>query len=96
MKKFLFLYCGAWKKEQEIMDAWTNWFASIGDSIVDGGNPLGPGRELTHNGTNDLPHDKEAVTGYSIISAKSIEEAEKIAKDCPIMTSVRVYEAISM
>jgi hypothetical protein len=31
-----------------------------------------------------------------IINADSIEEAEKIAKACPIITSIRVYEAGAM
>ena len=96
MKKFLFLSYGYETPTQEIMDAWSNWFASIGDKIVDGGSPLGPGREITHTGTNDLPHDKEAISGYFIFNAENIEEAENIAKGCPIITSVRVYEAMSM
>jgi hypothetical protein len=33
---------------------------------------------------------------YLIINADSIDEAEKIAQSCPIITSVRVYEAMSM
>jgi hypothetical protein len=98
MKKFIFLYVGAWPETptQEIKDAWSNWFASIGDKLIDGGSPFGPGREITHTGTKELPHDKGAVTGYSIINADNIDDAEKIAKDCPIITSVRVYEAMSM
>ena len=78
------------------MDAWMKWFASIKDKIADNGNPFGPGREVTSTGTKDLPHDKNAVTGYTIINAKDMAEAEKIAKGCPIITSVRVYEAMSM
>ena len=96
MKKFVFLHYGYETPTQEIMDAWGKWFASIGDKIVDSGNPFGPGREITHTGTKELPHDKEAITGYLIINADNIDEAEEIAKDCPIITSVRVYEAMSM
>ena len=96
MKKFLFLYCGHEAITQEIMDAWSNWFESIGDSIVDSGSPLGPGRERTHNGINDLPQDKESIGGYSIINAKDMDEAESIAKTNPMITSIRVYEADSM
>ena len=44
----------------------------------------------------ELPHDKGAVTGYLIINADNIDEAEKIAKGCPIITSMRVYEAMAM
>ena len=96
MKKFVFLYYGFEPPTQEIKDAWSNWFASVGDKIVDSGNPFGSGREITDNGTKELSLDNEAITGYSIINAESIDKAEEIAKGCPIVASVRVYEAVSM
>jgi hypothetical protein len=96
MKKFMFLYVGMWTPTQEMKDAWSQWFAANGDKMVDSGSPFGAGLEITHHGTNELTQDTNAVTGYSIINANSLDEAEKIAKDCPIMTSVRVYEAMSM
>lgn len=96
MKKFVFLYYGFETPTQEVKDAWNQWFASIGDKLVDGGNPFGPGREITPNGTKELPLNDEAVTGYSIINAASMDEAEKIAKGCPTITGVRVYEAVPM
>ena len=64
--------------------------------MVDSGSPFGLGREITHTGTKELSLDKGAITGYCIINADNIDEAEKIAKDCPIITSVRVYETMSM
>jgi len=96
MKKFVFLYFGFEPPTQAIQEAWSNWFASVGDKIVDSGNPFGSGREITHKGTKELSLDNGAITGYSIINAESIDEAEEIAKGCPIITSVRVYEAMSM
>ena len=96
MKKFVFLFYGFQPPTQEIKDAWSHWFASIGDKIIDGGNPFGAGREITPTGTIELTLDTGAVTGYTIINADSLDEAEQIAKECPIITSVRVYEAVSM
>jgi len=96
MKKFVFLTYGYETPTQEIMEAWGKWFASIGDKLVDGGSPLGPGREITHTGTKELPHDLGAITGYTMINADNMDEAVKIAKTCPIITSIRVYEAMSM
>ena len=96
MKKFVFFCYGFVTPTQEIMDAWSNWFASIGGKMVDPGSPLGPGREISHFGTKELPLGMEALTGYTVINADSMDEAEKIAKSCPIITSVRVYEAMSM
>ncbi|OLD52434.1 MAG: hypothetical protein AUI83_09640 [Armatimonadetes bacterium 13_1_40CM_3_65_7] len=72
------------------------WFGSIKDHIVDGGSPFGPGMEVTSAGVKQLPHDRGAIAGYTIINAKNMEEAVKIAKSCPIITSMRVYEAMTM
>jgi len=78
------------------VDAWMKWFGSIKDHIVDGGSPFGPGMEVTSAGVKQLPHDRGAIAGYTIINAKNMEEAVKIAKSCPIITSMRVYEAMTM
>lgn len=96
MKKFVFFYYGHMQPTEENKQAWRKWFASIGDRIVDGGNPFGPGREIKSTGTKELPVGMESLTGYSIINAESMDEAEKIAKACPSITGVRVYEAMSM
>ncbi len=96
MKKFVFLAVGYETPTEEIKGAWMKWFGSIKDHIVDSGNPFGPGMEITSVGVKQLPHDKGAITGYTIINAESMDEAVKIAKGCPIITSMRVYEAMSM
>ncbi len=33
-----------------------------------------------------------SITGYSIINADSLDDAEKIAQDDPFIASIRVYE----
>ena len=96
MKKFVIFHYGFENPTQEIMDAWGNWFASIGDKIVDPGSPLGPGREISRSGIKELPMGLESLTGYTVINAANMDEAEKIAQGCPMITSVRVYEAMSM
>ena len=96
MKKFVIFHYGFEMPTQEIQDAWGKWFASIGDKMVDSGSPFGAGREITHSGTKELPLGKESLTGYCIINADNIDDAEKIAKGCPIITSIRVYPAMSM
>ena len=96
MKKFVIFHYGFETPTPEIMDAWNKWFASIGDKIVDPGSPLGPGREISRSGTKDLPLGMESLTGYTVFNADSIEEAEIIAKSCPMISSVRIYEAMSM
>lgn len=96
MKKFVIFHYGFEMPTPEIMEAWGKWFESIGDKIVDPGSPLGSGREISRSGTKDLPMGMDSLTGYTVINAESLDEAEKIAKGCPMIASVRVYEAMSM
>ena len=96
MKKFMLLHFGYDEPTPEVMDAWKGWFASIADKIADMGSPLGPGRVISAGGTTELPMDADAITGYTIINAQDIDEAERIAQGCPLITSVRVYEMRSM
>jgi len=96
MKKFVIFHYGFENPTPEIMEAWSKWFASLGDKMVDPGSPLGPGREISPSGTKELPMGLDSLTGYTVITADSMDEAEKIAKACPMITSVRVHEAMSM
>jgi hypothetical protein len=95
MKKFMFLSVGFEMPTPEIMEAWGKWFESIGDKM-ESGSPLGAGREITRAGTKELSMGLDSITGYTIINAESLDEAEKIAKACPIVTSMKVYELMSM
>ena len=96
MKKFVFLYTGYAEPNPDAMDAWMTWFGSIGEQLVDSGNPLGPGREVTGNGTKELTAEASPITGYSIVRADSIDDAEKLLVGCPMIDGVRIYEAMSM
>ena len=96
MKKFILLYVGMWEHTPEVMGGWTKWLQVLGDRVVDSGNPFGPGKEMTKSGTKELPQDENAIVGYTIIKAESLEEVENLAKECPIITSVKIYEAMPM
>jgi hypothetical protein len=97
MKKFILLYVGAVQPTQDVMVGWTNWFKTLGDRVVDSGNPFGPGREVSKSGTKELSFDAQAIAGYTIINAESIEEVEElVSKHCPMVTSVKLYEALPM
>ena len=79
----------------EIMKAWGDWFESIAGRTVDQGG-FGAAREISRHGTKDLAMGLDAITGYTIIEAESLEEAERFAKSNPYLTSIRVYEIRSM
>ena len=92
MKRFMFLSFGFEKPTPEAMGAWQAWFVSISDRIVDQGGLWGGGRELTADGVKDLPLGPDSITGYMVFNAESLDEAEELARACPIVASNRVYE----
>jgi hypothetical protein len=94
MKKFILLTIGFTQPTPEVMGPWMDWFKSIGDRIVEQVG-LGNGRDVSKNGNvTNLSMNLEAITGYIVINAKDIEEATEIAKQCPAVTSTKVYEVM--
>ncbi len=91
MKRFMLLHFGFEKPTPEIMAGWNRWFESLADRTVEHGGFRG-GREISRGGTRDLPMGADSITGYSIINAESLDEAEKIARENPFIASIRVYE----
>lgn len=83
---------------ERIMAAWGAWFAEMGDAVVDGGNPLGDAVTIASDGGTSSGRSVD-VTGYSIISADSLDAAVALGKGCPVLEgggSVQVSEAIEM
>ena len=76
MKRFMLLHFGFETPTPEIMAAWNKWFESVADQTVEQGG-LRDGREISHSGTKDLPMGMESITGYSIIKAESLDDAEE-------------------
>jgi hypothetical protein len=104
MAKFVFAYHGGGAPESEaegaaVMQAWMDWFASLGSAVVDGGNPTGASATVGSDGSTTPGGGANPVTGYSIISADSLDAALVIAKGCPQLASggtIEVAEAIDM
>ena len=95
MKKFMYLHFGFEQPTPEIMEAWKAWFTSIADKQVEQGGFAG-GREISKDGTRDLPWGADSITGYNIIEAESLDEAEELAKSNPFIASIRIYEMRQM
>lgn len=91
MNDYMILHYGFEKPSQEEMNRWKQWFESIADKQVGRGG-LREGREITGSGTKEIPFGGDSIMGYTIIKAENLDEAEKIAGDCPIVSSTRVYE----
>jgi hypothetical protein len=95
MKRFAFLHYGFEKPTPAIMAAWGKWFGSIKDNIIDMRGHFSGGREIAKDGTKDLPLGPESITGFTIVSAESLDDAEKMAQSNPYISSIRVYEVMS-
>jgi hypothetical protein len=104
MPKFLFAYHGggmaATPAEQEATyAAWGAWFGSLGDAIVDGGNPVATAQTVTGDGSARAGGGANPVSGYSLVNATDLDAAVSLAKGCPILSvggSVEVAETIEM
>jgi len=76
---------------QAMMKPWQDWIGNIAaqNKLVSSGNRLTPeGRVVKAGGviTNGpYVEIKEAIGGYIIIRADSLDEAAELSKDCPIL-----------
>jgi len=104
MSNFLFVYHGGSKPEtesdvNEVMQAWTGWFGSMGSDVVDGGNPVGMSSTVISDGSVSGDGGANPTSGYSVIQSDDLDAALEKAKGCPILTSggtVEVAEIIEM
>ena len=104
MAKYLFVYHGGSEpstpaQASEIMQAWEDWFASMGAAAVDPGNPVGLSTTVNSDGSVTANGGSNPASGYSIIEAASSDAAIEQAKSCPILAaggSIELAEIIQM
>ena len=79
------------------MQAWNDWSARAGSSVVDLGTPLGNGRRVTSGGAG--ASDTE-VAGYSILQADDIDGAIALLDGHPHLqmpgSSIEVHETLEI
>lgn len=104
MPDYVFVYHGGKKPEspeegEKTMAEWGAWFGSIGAAIKQPGNPVGMSKTVSSGGVAD-DGGPNPVSGYSVVSADSIDAACDMAKGCPMVAdgsgSVEVAEVIEM
>ena len=104
MAKYLFVYHGGGEAQsdeelKESMDAWGQWFGSMGAAVIDGGTPVGESRMVLAAGSVKIDGGANPASGYSLIEASDLDDALAKAKGCPILTVggyVEVAEAFDM
>lgn len=101
MKNFVYLYHSnqTTPPTKEGLEAFTSWFASLGDKVVDGGNPImRDSHAVIRNGVSRPAND--TIIGYAIVRADSLDEAVEMAMGNPLANSegasVEVYETTQM
>jgi hypothetical protein len=111
MKDFLFLFrmngapAGSPDEMQAMTKRWMDWIGGIAaqNKLTDRGNRLFPAGKVVKPGNviTDGPYTEltEAIGGYTIVKADSLEEATELAKGCPglsVGASVEVREIREM
>lgn len=85
------------EEQQASMAAWQSFLGGLGDALVDMGNPFGASATVTAGGGNGSAPNH--LSGYSIITAGSLDEASAKAKGAPVLDAggtVEVYEALEI
>jgi len=104
MKNYLLLYSGGSMPQSEadqkaVLKEWDTWFAKVGKSLVDGGNPFTPmAKNISSDGKVKDGALGGMASGYSVIAADSLDAAVALAKSCPVLTggaAITVYETFN-
>jgi hypothetical protein len=103
MPNYLLAYRGGNMPESESemqagLAKWGEWYGQLGANAIDTGAPFGPSKSVDPSGatTDGAPSQ---LSGYSVISADTIDGAVAAAKMCPVLEiggSIDVYETFSM
>jgi hypothetical protein len=94
MNRFLLLIYGG---KETSPDAWTAWYAGLGNAVIDAGGPAMPGKIVSAGGVKSA--GTEPVTGYCIFQAGDLDSVVKMSKSCPIIAGggqVAVYPITAM
>ena len=103
MPKYMMAYHGGTQpksKEEGMakMEKWKAWVQSQGASIVNPGTPLPTSKRISAKGIEE-DTDPNAMKGYAVIQADSMDGALAIAKTDPFLATggtIRVSEMMEM
>lgn len=104
MANYLLVYHGGSMPESpeegaKVLESWSAWFSTLGDALVDGGDPVGRVRTIANDGSVSEGGINPS-SGYSVIKADNLDAAVALARGCPLLNggggSVEVAETIQM
>ena len=102
MANYLLVYHGGSMPETEVqqaavMQAWTDWFATLGDAVVDRGNPASRTKRIGADGS--IGDDPSGPSGSTLLTAESLDAAVDLARGCPVLgggSTVQVVETLEV
>jgi hypothetical protein len=79
------------------MSRWRAWMGQVGGAMINPGTPLKPGKTLSAEGVSDSARG-EPLTGFSIVSADSLDAAVALVSRCPHLAhgTIDVAQAMDM
>ncbi len=98
MAKFVLIYHGGKapqdaEEKDRMMAAWGEWMGSLGEALVDSGNPLGPPQSIGGDAA-------DPASGYSILEAPDHDAAVRLASGNPLAgedgARIDVHQTFSM
>ncbi len=103
MPNYIIAYHGGNKPETpeegaEHMAKWKAWVSGLGDAVVNPGTPLGKSKTVSSAGVSD-GGGPNALTGFSVVKADSMDAALEMAKECPFLDvggTLEVAEVMKM
>lgn len=108
MKKFLVLFFASAEEREKMQTAtpeqmqagmkpWIDWFAKVGDAVVDKGSPVTHAMKLTNSGKEP---GNVTLVAYDIVQAEDIDKALALLQDNPHMNrlggEIEVHEMWDM
>jgi hypothetical protein len=96
MAKYLLAYRGgAMPETPEALAQMTAsmgaWLGQLGSAVADAGNPVSQAKTIAANGSVS-GDGRSSLSGYSIISAGSLDAAIALARGCPVLSSGATIE----
>jgi hypothetical protein len=96
MAKYLLAYRGGAMPETpegqaQMTEAMGAWLGQLGSAVADPGNPVSQAKTIAPNGSVG-GDGRSSLSGYSIISAASLDAAIALAKSSPVLLSGATIE----
>ena len=85
MARFMLLYVGPPAPPDASHEGWPEWFAGVGDRLVDRGAPLAEGRAV--HGDGSIGEPVTHLNGYSIVEAEDLAGVQRLVRDHPYLSA---------